>query len=191
VLLLERKARRGLTAALALSLSTAPIELQAAAVATIARVALLKIRLLARRSAEALIETPYSIPELSARGVSYSVAFDSQAAAKAADRLAHRWSMALRDGLTDAGARAELSSAANLTASYEAVSALNEEVSRIGLAAHASGLTVIETWNAKLSKGTCETCEGLDNEERTLPDTFDDRPPLHPNCNCAVMTEIS
>jgi hypothetical protein len=199
VVTLQARASRGVSAAVKVPLDVdGPDVVKSALVAGVAFTALSKARALGRSAAPALISVPEEIVDIASANASTVLSADASVARASAERLARRWSKAVADARASGSleeqaqieGRAELTSAANLYAEHEALDALNNEVSRLSRVAHESGLDVVMTWSADLDKRTCEKCDELNGEERTLPDEFDDLPPLHPSCRCHVLSEV-
>jgi hypothetical protein len=159
-------------------------------IAAIATRAVFRVRKLGRETASELLDVPASVLDVASVHAEAASVADALAASRAGESLALRWSKlvseARAEGLADSEAqgfaRKELASSVNLTATTEALTALGDEVARVSRQAHVAGLTVTMTWSAELDKRTCPKCDELDGEERTLPDEFNDLPPLHPRC---------
>lgn len=194
ILLLERRARAGLAAAVGLALGfDVPDALKAAVLQNVASQALKKARKLGRATAGKLITSE----EFEASAARFTI--DDAPASSAAEAIARRWVKATHeariaglseDDVDDAGRNAAIDAAESI-AENEALDAASDEVMRVSREAHELGLTVTTTWIAEFVKNTCERCEDLDGEERTLPDEFEELPPLHPHCGCGLMTDIS
>lgn len=191
ILVLDRKSRLALAAALGLALRLdAPDLLTADAILVVAKVALGKVRAAGRVSALRLFAGDAITTTSSAR-------IDDAAARSAAKALRRRWIDAVREarvgGLSSEevarAGRVALLDYADVLATNEALAAASDEVASMARAASDAGLTVTLTWSAELDARTCERCEELDNEERMLPDEFDDLPPLHPRCRCHILSE--
>ena len=142
---------------------------------------------------------PPEIAELALATGASTALEDARAVDVAAENLASRWSKTIEESRAEGSsewvarseARKVLATSAELTASNEALGAMNQEVYRVGVLAHNAGLKVSMIWQAELDKRTCDVCDHLNGEERVMPDEFDDLPPLHPRCRCHVLTDVS
>jgi uncharacterized glyoxalase superfamily protein PhnB len=194
ILLLQRRSRKGVATAVGLALAfDLPDALKAAVIQNVASQALKKARALGRKTADKLIASEGFEASAARFGI------DDMSAASAGERISRRWVKATHearisglsgDDVDDAGHDAAID-AAETVGENEALDAASDEVMRVSREAHEAGLTVTMTWAAEFTKGTCERCEDLDGEERTLPDEFEDEPPLHPRCACHLLSDIS
>ena len=124
---------------------------------------------------------------------------DATAVDLAAANMTKRWATAVVEArangspewVAQSEGRSALAKSAEMTASYEALSAMSDETSRVGILAHRAGYKVVSTWQAALDKQTCDKCDHLDGEERTFPDEFDALPPIHNRCRCHILTDVS
>lgn len=122
---------------------------------------------------------------------------DRARAEKSADSLAAQWGksrqVALADGATEHEATAHatdvLDSAADRTAVTEAADALNDEIARANEEARRGGYIVVETWSSILDSRTCPECDALNGRQKRSPERFDP-PPIHSRCRCLIDTEI-
>lgn len=132
---------------------------------------------------------------LAAVGVGLAIrSNDAERARQSADSLAHAWRTAFlkQEGasLEDAADAANEAIRSNVarTAATETYQAWDSETARQGRYASAHGSIVKETWSAMLD--ACPRCWDLDGESRVWPDTFAERPPLHPWCACKIDSTV-
>jgi hypothetical protein len=201
LLLLERRAKRGLRAAVDVPAAhyamfragNAALE---AAVRKSSEVAVLRLREGARASARGSWSALVGLDPVGP----VVLAGDVKAADAAADSIASAWRSevdAAEQAAEDAPladvygtAREAVVSAVERVAVTESFDAYNDEVVRQNNAAYARGVALTERWEAAFDDRVCDACAAMSGEERTRPDYFSRTPPLHPNCRCYLVTRL-